>query len=261
METSLRISHNPVHFQGDSMNLSIFKTAAVAATAIMMGAFGVAPASAGDYDGNFLVRLQGTYVVTQDTANSIKLNGTELRPGQDAEVSNEVIPTLTLSYFLNKNVAVELFCCFAKVDVTGQGSVLGPLGKLADTWIFPPILTLQYHFDQVGGFKPYVGAGVEYIHYFNSKPGKNVGGSVDFSDSWGFALQAGFDYQLGKGWYLNADIKKVWLDTDVTWHNPLAAGNVIKANVDVDPLIVSVGVGYRFNIEDLLSNRRSEPLK
>lgn len=217
------------------------------------------PVLAGDNSGNFMVRLQGTEVITQDKVNSLTVNGVDNKVlGADASVSNEFIPTLTLTYFANKNIAVELFCCFAKVDVQGKGA-LAPAGQIADTWIFPPILTLQYHFDPINGIKPYVGAGVEWIHYFSSKSGKNLPGSVNFSDSIGLALQAGVDVQLGGGWYGNLDVKKVWLDTDVTWRT---GGNVIKANVDVDPLIISAGVGYRFNLEDLFGSRSAPaPLK
>lgn len=227
--------------------------------AVILAALTVATgtANAGDNNGNFMVRLEGTKVVTQEGVNSMTLNGTALTGG-DASVSDPFIPAATLTYFFNKNLAVELFCCAAKVNVDAKGSIAG-LGKIADTWIFPPVLTLQYHFDPVMGFKPYVGVGAEYVHYFNSKASKSVGGSVDFSDSFGLALQAGVDYQLGNGWYVNADVKKVWLDTDVTWHNTLGGANTIKANVDVDPLIISAGVGYRFNIEDVLGGR-SAPL-
>ena len=55
------------------------------------------------------------------------------------------------------------------------------------------------------------------------------------------------DYSLGNGWYLNADVKKTWLNTDVDW-----AGTGISGDVDLDPLIVSAGVGYRFNLSDVL---------
>ena len=52
-------------------------------------------------------------------------------------------------------------------------------------------MTLQYHFDDMGGFKPYVGAGVQYIHFFDEN--SNLGGSLDIDDAFGFALQAGVD--------------------------------------------------------------------
>lgn len=241
------------------MKFVSIKNAAVATAAFVLGA---SSALAGDNNGNVMVRVQGTYVVTQDEVKSLTSNiGVDKALGADASVSNEFIPTLTLTYFLNKNVAVELFCCFANVDVTGKGQLAG-LGQIADTWIFPPILTAQYHFDPVMGIKPYVGAGVQFIHYFDSKKGSSIGGTVDFKDSWGFALQAGLDYQLGGGWYANVDVKKVWLDTEVTWKNPTGPGTLINAKVDVDPLIISAGVGYRFNLEDIFGSRSaSAPLK
>ncbi len=79
------------------------------------------------------------------------------------ELDDEFIPTLTLTYFLNKNLAVELFCCFANLDAR----ICTGTTKVADFWVFPPALTLQYHFDSMGGFKPYVGVGLQYIAPFS----------------------------------------------------------------------------------------------
>ena len=79
---------------------------------------------------------------------------------------------------------------------------------------------------------------------------------IKLDHAWGFALQAGVDVELGKGWYLNADVKKVWLDTNADW------GNGVTAKVNVDPLIVSAGLGYRFNFSDLFGGRAAPaPLK
>ena len=125
-------------------------------------------AMAGDDNGNFMIRLQGTSLVTQDKTKSLTLNGANIQPAYDASVSNEVIPTATLTYFFNKNLAVELLCCFAKHEIDLSGPVNGKVGSM---WIFPPALTLQYHFTGMGAFKPYVGAGAQYIHYFKEKGG------------------------------------------------------------------------------------------
>lgn len=108
----------------------------------------------------------------------------------------------------------------------------------------------------MGGFKPYVGAGVQYIHFFDE--GSNIGGKLDIDDAFGFALQAGVDVTLGDGWYLNADVKKIWIDTDVTWTNT-GLGTLHADNVDIDPWIISAGVGYRFNLSDLLGGVRHLP--
>lgn len=224
-------------------------------TAAALGAMlASAPASAGNYNGDFLVRLQGT-VVAPDASATVFAPGGALVPGADADVSTEVIPTLTLTYFFTKNIAAELFCCFAKFDVEGEGVLAG--ADLGDTWVFPPILTLQYHFDSMNGFKPYLGAGVQYIAFFSEGDSSTLGGaSLDIDNAWGLALQAGFDYELGNGLYLNADVKKVWLDTEANW------GTGHSADVDIDPWIFSVGLGYRFNLSDIFGSREAAaPLK
>jgi outer membrane protein len=211
-----------------------------------------APAHAGDYSGDTLLRIQGA-VVVPDSGASVSASGTHI-PGADAKVSTEAIPTLTITHFFTKNIAAELFCCFAKLNAEGKGAIRNT--DLGDFWAFPPILTLQYHFDPIAGFKPYVGAGVQYIHYFDGSR-SDLGGKIDLDDSWGFALQGGVDMEIGHGWYLNADIKKVWLDTDANWKN-----TGVAAKVDVDPLIISAGIGYRFNLADLLGGSPAPaPLK
>lgn len=237
------------------------KSYSMAAAVVATAAFGfAAPVSAGNYAGDFMIRAQATYVNTNDDISSLNAGGLDLLGlGFDAEVSDRFIPTATLTYFVTKNIGLELFCCFSKhsVDLSFAGV---ELGEVANSWIFPPALTLTYHFDGMRGFKPYVGAGVQWIHFFNEKVGDNALGAtnVEFDDAFGFTLQAGVDVELGDGWYLNADIKKSWLDTDVTWHNVPGLGTV-TANADIDPLIVSVGLGYRF---DLFGSRAAAaPLK
>lgn len=226
------------------MELRFLRT--MMACAAGLGVF-AAPAAAGSESGNFMVRVQGT-VVDPDSSANVFAGGAQI-PGADAEVDTEVLPTATLTYFLNKNLALELFCCFAKLEAEGKGAIAG--ADLGDFWVFPPALTLQYHFDTFGSFKPYVGAGVQYIHFFNQGRSDLPGApKIDLDDALGFTLQAGVDISLGDGWYLNADIKKTWIETDASW-----SGTGISADVDVDPWIYSVGLGYRFNLEDVFGAR------
>jgi outer membrane protein len=226
-----------------------FAFAALAALVLVSATAGVAkPALAGDEHGDFMIRGLVTGVLP-DTDAAVYAGGSRI-PGANAEVSDEVIPAITLTYFFNDNLAVELFCCFAKHEVKGTGTIAG-LGEIADTWIFPPALTAQYHFNSGGAFKPYVGAGLQYIAFFDEGTGQNRLGarSVDIEDAVGFTLQAGLDVSIGNGWYLNADVKKTWLDTEVHWN-----GTGVRADVDIDPWIVSAGFGYRFNLSDIFGH-------
>jgi outer membrane protein len=223
---------------------------------------GALPAAAGSDDGNFQVRVLGT-VVDPDTDATVKAGGLVI-PGADADVSTEVIPALTLSYFFSPNLALELFCCFAKHEIDGKGTIAN-LGEIADTWIFPPALTLQYHFTGMGRFEPYVGAGVQYINFFDTGTGANALGAtkVDIDAAWGFTLQAGVDISLGNGWSLNADVKKTWLDTTVTWHNNAALGGLnVVGDADLDPWIFSAGLGYRFDLGSIFGHSaEAAPIK
>jgi outer membrane protein len=215
----------------------------------------VAPAS--DPFTNFQVKVGLTGVIWNDHNNGVFLNGGPIA-GADASVSNVLLPTATLTYFFSPKLSAELFCCFAKPRVNGEGT-LAVNGKLADTWAFPPIVTLKYHFDKVGGVRPYIGAGVEYIKYFDSRSTLPGFTSVKFADSWGPVAQAGFDYELGGGWSVGMDAKYVWESTKLTF---TGGANTITTKHDLDPLLLTVNMGYRFNLEDLLHRRASyEPLK
>lgn len=200
-----------------------------------------ASANAGDYSGDFQIKAGVSGVLPNSDFGDIVLNGTAVA-GADADVDDSWVPSLTLAYFVNKNIALELFCCFAQHGIEGKGVIART--ELGETMIFPPIVTLQYHFDTIGGFKPYVGAGVQFIHFFDE--GSEIGGDLEIDSAWGFSLQGGVDYELGNGLYVGADVRYTWLDTEAHFRNT-ALGD-IDTKLDLNPLIVSAHVGYRFNL-------------
>ena len=218
----------------------------------------VLPSAAGDYNGNFMVKAGVTGVLPNSEFDGLSLNGAPFLSGDIAEVDDSWVPSLTLTYFINKNIGVELFCCFAQHGVEAKGALAGAGFKdLGETMIFPPILSLQYHFDGVRGIKPYVGAGVQFIHFFDTE--SEIGGSLDIDSAFGFSLQGGVDVELGGGWYAGADVRYTWLETEATFTNVPGLGR-LDTDLDLDPLLVSAHVGYRF---DLFGRRTAaiEPLK
>ncbi len=146
-------------------------------------------------------------------------------------VQNKAIPEVDASYFFNKNVAAELI-----LTVPQQMHVVSAGGDVGTFKALPPTLTVQYHFTNLNGYKPYVGAGLNY-----TKISKISLGTYGLDNhSYGFALQAGVDIPVTKQVSVNFDIKKVQIQSDV-YANGAKAG-VLK----LDPTLIGVGVGYRF---------------
>ena len=181
------------------------------------------------------VRIRATAILPDEDASIRPVAGS-------ADVEEAVIPELDISYFFTDHIAAELVLLISSHDV---GAKLAGVGKvdLGEVNLLPPTLLLQYHFRPHGTFRPYAGAGVNYTVFWNEDaPGGAVTG-IDYDNSIGYALQAGFDYGLDKHWMLNVDVKRYWLDTDVNISSALGS---LNADVDLDPWTISFGVGYRF---------------
>jgi len=172
-------------------------------------------------EGPWLVRARAVHL---DSANG---DTTGLGLG----INNKWIPEVDISYFFNKNMAVELVLTVPQKHTLSSGATaIGTLKHL------PPTLMAQYHFE-AAGYKPYVGAGINYTRF----SGVNIaGGATLEKDSWGPALQVGVDIPLRGNMYFNVDVKKVYIRTDVF------SGTSNLGTFKVDPLLVGMGLGWRF---------------
>lgn len=176
----------------------------------------------------WMVRARAVHM---DTTDRFDTNGQ--LPANSVRVSNKTIPEVDISYFFTPNWAAELILTYPqKHDVTLSGAKIGTFKHL------PPTLTMQYHFMPDAQFSPYVGAGVNYTRL--SSVNLHVPGASLERDSFGFALQAGVDFKLDKNWSLNLDVKKVQIRRD------LKVSGTKYGTLKVDPLLVGIGVGYRF---------------
>ena len=167
-------------------------------------------------------------------ARAVQLNmANKDSTGLNLNVNDKTIGEVDVSYFLNKNVAAELILTLPQRQTVYAGAAgIGNFKHL------PPTLTLQYHFTDLGGYKPYVGAGLNYTKITGTN--LTTGHTLDES-SYGAALQAGVDVPLTKQVSLNFDVKKVYIKTDV-----YTAAGVNAGTLKLDPVLVGVGVGYRF---------------
>ena len=158
--------------------------------------------------------------------------------GGGVDIDSSVVPEVDFTYFFSENWAAELILATTPHDVKHTPTNL----DLGTTWLLPPTLTLQYHFQPHDPqFRPYVGVGINYTIFFNEGDDAAPGLDVKYDNNFGWALQAGADFPINDCWSVNVDVKKIFLNTDVTIA-PLG----VRADVDIDPLIVGVGVTYRF---------------
>ena len=147
------------------------------------------------------------------------------------------------------HIGFELIAATTKHKVSGKSGTLGSIGKLASTWVLPPTLTAQYHFLPEGRIRPYVGAGINYSLFYKEKASDGLEDAVgdtdvDLSDSFGPAVQAGVDIDVGRNLFLNVDVK--WIDMDTTAKLHTEAIGRQKVKVHLDPLVFGVGIGTRF---------------
>lgn len=207
------------------------------------------PAMEAPWGPGWMIRARVLAVTPQEDAENITLDYAPIVA--DLEIDDSVVPELDISYFFTPNIAAELILAVTPHDITGTGALGGDIG---DAWLLPPTLLLQYHFNAGGALKPYVGAGVNYTVFFSEDASGDTltagltTSDLDLEDSWGWALQGGVDIRLRDNMYLNVDVKKIFLDTDATVETVQGGPNVnvVRADVDIDPLIVGVGIGWKF---------------
>lgn len=199
--------------------------------------------------GDIIVRAGAALVDAQADSSRISTAVTGKIPGTKATVGDDTQLGLTLSYLVTDHVGIELLASTPfthSIGVKGLGAIDGRFGEAKH---LPPTLSLQYFpMDASSKFQPYVGAGVNYTTFFDEKLSSrqhaNGFSKLELSDSWGLALQAGFDYQLSDKLVFNAAVWHIDLNTEATAQH--SALGKVKVDVDIDPWVYMVGIGYKF---------------
>jgi outer membrane protein len=210
----------------------------VCAAALLMSApvlAGEAASPVGAGAGDWVITYRATGVITD--AHDPITTSAGAATGLSADVGSDYMPTLGFTYFLSDNFAIEAILGATKHDIRAQGGATDVL--VHDTWVLPPIVTLQYRPMPRAQFSPYVGAGLNVMLFFGGDD--HNGFQVDLDNGVGYVLQAGADIAINDRWLINLDVKKVWFETDASIN-----GGSLVSNVAIDPWVVSVGLGYKF---------------
>ena len=193
--------------------------------------------------------------------------------GASTNTSSAIIPMLDVAYYLTKNWAIEAICCVAPHHIQGTGTIASDFAR---AWLFPPSIMAQYHFTNIGAFQPYLGVGVNFTTFWNTRvnndtwsipfaPGSPLAGAqgvlatfqyATVAPSWGPVGQIGFDYMLNDHWGLNVDFKYIGLHpmvhSTVVSFAPVAGAGLsaifipVKVSLPINPVVISAGLTYRF---------------
>ncbi len=199
-----------------------FRVKCVVAAALMLG---VMTSGAHAEAGDILVRA-GAHVIDPKSDNHDLV-----------KVDSATMFTFEVSYFVTPNWAVELLAATPfrhDIDLVSGG-------RVATTKHLPPTLSLQYHFQPEGRFRPYVGAGVNWTMFFQENArGALEGARLSLGDSVGPAVQLGVDIPIAQQWFVNLEARYIGLETKAKLNGESLG------DVEIDPWAFGMNIGWRF---------------
>jgi len=188
-------------------------------------------------------------------------------PAITASVEDNSQLGLNFVYFYSDKVAVEVlaatpFSHDISVD-TGAG-----VTNLGSTKHLPPTISVLYYpNDPAAKLQPYFGVGINYTVFFDDKFNPALTGSnspsiveldgsafgpapinltdLKLKNSWGLSAQIGLDYHLENNWLVNASARYIDIDTTASFYavNGAVPG---KVDVEIDPWVYTLSIGYKF---------------
>ncbi len=209
--------------------------------------------------GDFILRVGLASVQPNDDSDPLALNGAELStlglglPVTELQVEDDTQIGITFTYMFNSNWGLGVLASTPfEHDIRADALSVAA----GSTEHLPPTFTVQY-FPMAADseIQPYVGAGLNYTTFFSEEvdnqlntalAGLGATGNADLSldDSFGLALEAGFDYKLNEHWLFNAAVWYINIETSAEINVP-GLGQ-ITTDVTIDPWVYMISAGYLF---------------
>lgn len=186
---------------------------------------------------------------TTDTASgkhwAVTGGVTLLQPKDDAgagirKIDGGPAPTVSASYYINDNFAVELWGAADKFN----HRVRSDAGKVGTVEQQPIALSAQYHFGQADNvFRPFLGVGYYESNFSNEKVDglAGAGQHVSLDTAKGAIGTVGVDMNINSTWFARADARYMHARPELN-----VAGAGTGQDLKVDPWTVGIGLGARF---------------
>lgn len=215
----------------------------------LLSAIAIAPSAfAQDAASTDATTTDSSAVTTTDSNGSVSGKriaivggGAILKPDSDPatglDIDGGTAPTLSASWYINDNMAIELWGAADKFN----HRVRGPEGKIGTVEQQPIALSGQYHFrDADAVMRPFVGLGY-YESNFSNEDISGDGLHVGLDTAKGAIATAGMDFNINSRWFARTDLRYMHGDSDVK-----VAGESTGENLKLNPLTLGIGIGARF---------------
>ncbi len=176
---------------------------------------------------------QGDFTIGLGIASVMPKSNNGILAGGQADIGNDVRPTITAEYFIRDNLGIELL---AATPFEHSINIAG-IGAAGTTKHLPPTLSLNYHFPTNSALKPYIGAGVTYTTFFQEE---SALGTLELDDSFGLSLQVGLDYEISESAALRANLR--WMDID----SDASLNGASIGTAEIDPYVVNLAYVIKF---------------
>ena len=184
--------------------------------------------------GDTIIRGGLASVVPGGSYSGVDVAGTAL----DLRADRDIQAGLSASYMVTENISVDLLAT-TPLEHDIEASQVGG-SSVGSTKQLPPTVTVSW-FPLAGadpGFKPYVGAGINYTTFWDEE--LDNGADLSLDDSVGPAAQIGVDVPLDEQWSVGASAYYADIDTDAEVN-----GDDI-GTVEIDPMVYRAHVVYQF---------------
>lgn len=198
--------------------------------------------------GSWLVRGGATQISPDVTSGNLTAPSL---PGTQADIKSNTQLSGGVTYMLRDNWSIDVPVALPfKHDIVGMGAIAG-VGKIGEVKALPVTVFAQYRFGApTATFRPYLGAGPTYAKFFKEKSTATLsaltGGTpanpttLSVESKLALSVQLGATFAINDRWFVDGSVVKTFLKTRTT----LSTGQTLDAKLD--PVSLSVGVGYRF---------------
>lgn len=182
----------------------------------------------------------GRFAVVGGYALSEPESDTGALGGAESDFGGAGAPTLSASWHVNDNLAVEAWGTEAfghRVELDGV--------KTASVEAQPYALSAQYHFGPADGtLRPFVGLGYYEMNFRDEEATANgpvAGSRVGMETAQGPMATVGLDMNFSPRWFARTDVRYLH-----TGNTDVALDGVTVGEVETSPVVVGVGIGARF---------------